>query len=183
MEALVTLLGWLRCCLEGFPDRRRGINTQYSMADFGISALSVFFMTSPSFLEHQRRFELGHHRSNCQTLFGVARIRSDNHVRDMRVAAAPAQVHKVFADVLGPLQACPGGLDSFHRLDGPVLIALEGAEYHCSKKIHFLQCSSRPRSKSQGLEYYHAMLAATLVARDHDKVAPSAGIHCPSGRS
>lgn len=40
MEALVTLLGWLRCCLEGFPDKRRRNNTQYSMVDIGMSALS-----------------------------------------------------------------------------------------------------------------------------------------------
>ena len=40
MEALVTLLGWLRCCLEGFPDKRRRNNTQYSKVDIGMSALS-----------------------------------------------------------------------------------------------------------------------------------------------
>ena len=172
MEVLNDLLHSLRRCFEGFPDKRRGLNTRYTMADIGMSAFSVFFMTSPSFLEHQRRFEEGHHRSNCQTLFGITRIPSDNHVRDMLDAAAPERLHPVFADVVDALKACPGGFDSFRRLDGQVLIALDGTEYHASNKVHCPQCSHRRRGKAGELEYFHAMLAATLVAPGHDKVIP-----------
>ena len=42
---------------------------RYTMAD--LSAFSLFFMQSPSFLAHQRRLEEGQGRSNCQTLFGL----------------------------------------------------------------------------------------------------------------
>jgi hypothetical protein len=40
------------------------------------------FMQSPSFLAHQRHLAdgHGHGRSNCQTLFGMMAIPSDNHV-------------------------------------------------------------------------------------------------------
>ena len=172
MEVLNDLLHALRRCFEGFPDKRRGLNTRYTMADIGMSAFSVFFMTSPSFLEHQRRFEEGHHRSNCQTLFGITQIPRDNHVRDMLDAAAPERLHPVFADVVDALKACPGGFDSFRRLDGQVLIALDGTEYHASNKVHCPQCSHRRRGKAGELEYFHAMLAATLVAPGHDKVIP-----------
>ena len=54
---------------------------RYTMADSGRSAFSLFCMQSPSFLAHQRRLEEGQGRSNCQTLFGLDRIPSDNHVR------------------------------------------------------------------------------------------------------
>jgi hypothetical protein len=157
--------------LDGFPDKRRGINTTYSIGDVGMAAFSVFFMQSPSFLAHQRQFEAGHARSNCASLFGIARIPSDNHIRDMLDPAAPALLHPAFAATVDQLGQIDGGLDMFRRLGGRVLIALDGTEYHCSRKIHCSHCSTRLRSNG-ATEYYHAMLAATLVAPGHDKVIP-----------
>jgi hypothetical protein len=40
-------------------------------------------MQSASFLAFQRALEKGHGRSNCQTLFGIEKIPSDNYIRDM----------------------------------------------------------------------------------------------------
>jgi len=37
------LVGHLRKVLAGSPDRRKGKNLSYGMADFGLSAFSVFF--------------------------------------------------------------------------------------------------------------------------------------------
>ena len=37
------LVGHLRQVLAGLPDRRKGKNRSYAMADFGLSAFSVFF--------------------------------------------------------------------------------------------------------------------------------------------
>ena len=76
----------LRETCSGLPDKRRGKNVQYLMADIGMAAFSVFFMQSPSFLAHQRHLAdgYGHGRSNCETLFGMERIPSDNHVRGTR---------------------------------------------------------------------------------------------------
>ena len=136
-----------------------------------MAAFSVFFMQSPSFLAHQRQFQEDHGRSNCASLFGIAKIASDNHIRDMLDPASPALLHPVFAETVDQLQQIDGGLDVFRRLDGHVLIALDGSEYYRSRKIQCLHCSTRLRSKG-GREYYHAMLAATLVAPGHDKVVP-----------
>jgi hypothetical protein len=63
-------------------DKRRGKNSHYIMADIGMAAFSPFFMQCPSFLAHQRHLAdgHGHGRSNCQTLFGMTAIPSDNHV-------------------------------------------------------------------------------------------------------
>jgi hypothetical protein len=171
MHLLETLFGSLRGCLNGFPDKRRGINTTYSMGDVGMAAFSVFFMQSPSFLAHQRHFEQGHGRSNCASLFGIAKIPSDNHIRDLLDPATPDLLHPVFAETIEQLRLIDGGLNVFRRLGGRVLIALDGTEYHCSKKIRCAHCSTRSRGKA-GVDYYHAMLAATLVAPGHDKVIP-----------
>src|SRR5215210_9143067 len=71
MEVLDTLISCLRRCCAALPDRRTGANARYTMADIGLSAFSVFFLQSPSFLAYQRQLAEGHGRSNCQTLFGI----------------------------------------------------------------------------------------------------------------
>jgi hypothetical protein len=171
VDALARLLGSLRGCLDRFPDKRRGLNTRYEICDIGMAAFSVFFMQSPSFLAHQQRLELGHGRSNCQTLFAISKIPSDNHIRDMLDAAGPVLLHPVFADAMAVLEEMPDGLASFRRLGSHVLIALDGTEYFRSKAIHCQHCSTRLRGK-EGKEYFHAMLGVTLVAPGHDKVIP-----------
>ena len=87
---LAALLQSVRGCLDRFPDERRGDNVQYRIGDIGMAAFSAFFMQSPSFLAHQRLLEQGHGRSNCESLFGIAKIPSDNHIRTMLDKAAPA---------------------------------------------------------------------------------------------
>src|SRR4051794_23447296 len=86
MKILDRLIGSLRGCCHALPDLRQGGDTRYTMADIGMSAFSLFFMQSPSFLMHQRRLEEGQGRSNCQTLFGLNKIPSDNSV-----SAAPVR--------------------------------------------------------------------------------------------
>jgi hypothetical protein len=170
MKSLNRLIGSLRGCCQALPDIRRGGDARYTMADIGLSAFSLFFMQSPSFLAHQRRLEEGQGRSNCQTLFGLERIPSDNHIRSMLDPARPDHFHPVFTAVLTELEVA-GGLEDFRRLDGHVLIALDGTEYHCSDKLHCPHCSTRKRGKDK-VEYFHAMVAATIVAPDHNRVVP-----------
>src|SRR3954463_1753873 len=84
MKILDRLIGSLRGCCHSLPDLRQGGGTRYTMADIGLSAVFLFFLQNPSFLAHQRRLEEGQGRSNCQTLFGLDRIPSDNHIRALR---------------------------------------------------------------------------------------------------
>ena len=135
-----------------------------------MAAFSVFFMQSPSFLAHQQRLLEGHGRSNAESLFGLTRIPSDNHIRAMLDPAAPALLYPAFAGMLNELELS-GGLGAFHRLGDHLLIALDGTEYFCSGNIHCAQCSKRLRSNGK-TEYYHAMLGATLVAPRHNHVVP-----------
>ena len=158
-------------CVDTFPDPRRGRNATYPMRDIGMAAFSVFFMQSPSFLAHQRLLEQGHGHSNCTGLFGMAKIPSDNHIRAMLDGARPSLLQPAFDDVLTALQQAPDGFNVFRRLGDHLLIAFDGTEYFCSDAIHCPQCSHRRRSNGK-TEYFHAMLAATVVAPGHDKVIP-----------
>src|ERR1700710_668314 len=64
MEMLETLLDSVRSACAAFPDPRRGAVT-YSMADIGLSAFSLFFMQSESFLFYQRGLEEGRKREHA----------------------------------------------------------------------------------------------------------------------
>src|SRR3954470_12211497 len=69
--------------------------------------------------------------SNCQTLFGLDKIPSDNHVRTLLDPVSPDHFHPVFAEVVSELERSDG-LEAFRQLGGHVLIALDGTEYHVS---------------------------------------------------
>ena len=137
------------------------------MADIGLSAFSLFFMGSPSFLAHQRRLEEGHGRSNCQTLFGINAIPTDAHIRQMLDGAPTASFDPLFFTTT----RTEGVLAPFQRLNGRVLIALDGTEHFCSRKVHCPRCSTRKRSDG-GTEYFHSFLGATIVAPGHQQVLP-----------
>ena len=68
-----------------------------------------------------------------------------------------------FADIMAELVQC-GGLDAMRVLDGYVLIALDGTEYHCSDKINCPNCSHRKRGKSK-IEYFHSIACPCEGAR------------------
>src|SRR3954462_3709515 len=171
METLSPLLTSLQRCCDALADLRRpGPNTRYTMADFGLAAFSVFFMQSPSFLAHQRHLEQGQGRSNCRSLFGMTAIPCDNQIRAMLDPVDPALFFPVFADVMGTLERT-GGLNEFRRLNGRVLIALDGTEYFRSNKLHCAHCSSRARNGGT-TEFFHTLLSAALVAPGHQRVVP-----------
>jgi len=159
----------VRSACAGFPDRRRG-DVTYSMADIGLSAFSLFFVQSESFLSYQRGLEEGRKTSNCQSLFGMKAIPTDNHIRSMLDPVDPSHLQPAFDLVLDGLRR-RGGLQAFQRLGDRVLIALDGTEYFCSQKLGCPQCLTRKRSNGKS-ESYHSMLAATIVAPGHAMALP-----------
>jgi hypothetical protein len=95
-----------------------------------------------TFLAHQRRLQEGHGRSNGESLFGLTRVPSDNHIRAMLNPAEPALLHPVFAAALNELEQADG-LDTFRQLGGHVLIALDGTEYFRSSKRAMLEAAAQ----------------------------------------
>ena len=141
-----------------------------AIADAGMAAFSLFFMQSDSFLSHQRRMEHGRNASNCKTLFGIEKIPTDNHIRDLLDPAPPELLDPCFEQTLEQMRQ-HGGMKDFERLGGRVLIALDGSEYFASEKRGCARCLTRKRSNGK-TENYHTLLAATLVAPGHNRVLP-----------
>jgi hypothetical protein len=126
------------------------------MADIGLSAFSLFFMQSESFLSHQKRLHEGHGNSNCRSLFGMERIPTDNHIRILLDMVSPEALQPCFDQILEQMRP---------------LIALDGTEYFCSQKLNCPQCLTRKRSNGK-TEHYRSMLAAMIVAPGHNMVLP-----------
>ena len=140
------------------------------MADIGMAAFSTFFMQSPSFLNQQRQLLERTGRSNAGTLFAMDTVPCDNHIRTMLDGIAPDHFDPVFDHILDDLDRC-GGLDQMRCLDRNILIALDGSEYFCSRKINCDNCSHRLRSDGE-TEFFHTVLASSIVAPGHATVLP-----------
>lgn len=162
----------LRGTLEQCTDPRQGKNPRYTLVDAGLSAFSVFFRQSPSFLEYQRSLEQAHGTSNAQTLFGVHHLPSDNHIRHLLDATSPSQVTPMFSYLFEALNQA-GVIDHYRAVNQTLLLALDGTEYFSSRAIHCPQGSSRPHTNDQ-VTYYHTALLPVLVKPGLDKGIPLA---------
>ena len=119
MKRLASLLSELHDVCATFRDPRKGRSGNIAPADFGLSAFAMFFMQSASFLAYQRTMEKGHGRSNCQTLFGIGRIPSDNYIRDFLDETDPALLQPCF-ERMEALLCEPPMRQAFGRLgEGP----------------------------------------------------------------
>jgi hypothetical protein len=171
MSLLPSLLSRFSAIAARFTDKRSGKGRAlYSMADIFQGAFSLFFMQCPSFLSFQRSLEQGHTKTNSQTLFGMERTPSDNHIRDMLDAVAPSELQPCFDASLAALRD-HGGLHDFMVLGDRTLIALDGTEYFTSYQLNCPACQTRKRSNGK-TEHYHSMLCATLVAPGHNRAFP-----------
>jgi hypothetical protein len=99
-----TIVEFFRQLLESLPDKRTGKNSRYGMEDAALSAFSVFFTQSPSFLSYQRTMEQTKGLSNAQSLFGVHKIPTDNHIRDLLDPIKPKEMFPVFETILETIE-------------------------------------------------------------------------------
>ena len=161
-------VGSLRRTLGDLPDKRTGDNTQYSMEDIGLSAFSVFFTQSPSFLSTQKTLEQNKGCSNAKSLFQIQKIPCDNHIRDCLDSVAPEQLFPLYDEVYQDLRR-QGRLESMRAFHQTQLIALDGTWYFSSDKIHCPQCSCLEH-KSGKKTYYHSAITPVIVAPGQPQV-------------
>ena len=138
------ITGKMRETFEDLTDYRKNQNTVYTMIDAALSAFSVFFTQSPSFLEFQRSLEELHGTNNATSLFGVHKIPSDNHIRNMLDFANPNEFRPVFTFIFNGLEEA-GIINSYRSVGDTLLVDFDGTEYFSSKAIHCEQCSSKTR--------------------------------------
>ena len=158
----------LRSTFETFTDRRTGKNSSYTMTDAALSAFSVFFMQSPSFLDFQRTMQETQGKNNAQTLFNVFQIPTDNHIRSLLDPVEPALVYPLFDFVFDGFQRA-GVVDSFRATDNRLLLALDGTQYFSSQKLHGPCCSCKTHSNGT-VNYSHTVVTPVLVKSGNDKV-------------
>jgi hypothetical protein len=160
-----------RTC-AGLTDKRQGRNTQFSMRDIGLAGFSPFLMQCPSFLSHQRQIceGIGHGRSNCQTLLGMERIPTDNHIRAMLDDVEPSSLYGLFDEVLAAVERADV-LPSLISLGGHTLIAMDATQYFASNKLSCRNCSTRRHANGQ-IDYFHTVVAACIVKPGKNWVLP-----------
>lgn len=158
----------MRRTFATFIDPRKGKNKSYTMVDAALSAFSVFFTPSPSFLEYQRSLEQSQGNHNARTLFGVHEIPSDNHIRTLLDATQPETLKPAYAFLFNALEQA-GVVDAHRSVDGTLLLARDGTEHFSSPAIHCERCSTRRHANGQ-VTYCHAALTPVLVKPGGDKV-------------
>ena len=160
----------LRGTLENLPDHRQGKNTQYTLADAGMSAFSVFFTQCPSFLAHQRLLETNRGKSNATTLFSMEKIPCDNQIRKLLDAISPYGLYPVFWSVYDRLKH-DGYLSEYTGFSQNLLLSLDGLEYFSSKTIHCANCRQK-QSRDESTIYSHSVITSVLVStRTHHVIA------------
>ena len=162
------LVGHLRKVLAELPDRRKGKNLSYEMEDFGLSAFSVFFTQSPSFLAHQKAMQAARGQNNAQSFFKIEEIPSDNQIRQMLDPVPPQTLYPVYDQIYDRLRE-HGILQTFRGVNDSTLIALDGTWYHSSQKIH-CPCCSHLEHKNGEITYYHSAVTPVIVAPGQSEV-------------
>jgi hypothetical protein len=162
------LIESLRGTIQNFPDKRTGKNLIWTMEDAALGAFSVFFTQCPSFLAYQKRMEETKGRSNAQTLFGIEKIPTDNHIRDLLDPAPPEVVFPAYDDAFGMLDK-GGYIDQFRSFNNDLLVPLDGTWYHSSKKIHCDNCNTI-NHRDGSTTYYHCVLTPVIVRPDSNDV-------------
>ena len=90
--------------MQAFQTSAPGKNNVYEIADVGMSAFSVFFTQSLSFLAHQRDIKLRKGRCNTEILFHLNELPNDNPIRNLLDPVSSAYVQPVYWDLFLALE-------------------------------------------------------------------------------
>lgn len=154
--------------LTALPDNRTGNNNSIQIRDAALAAFSVFFLQNPSFLEFQTTMQKTKGKNNAQSLLGVYKIPSDNHIRNLLDEVNPNYLAPMFSFITQKLQTS-GYLDEFRSYNNNLLIALDGSQYFSSRKIRCDDCN-RKTEKNGSINYFHSLVSPVLVQPGNNKV-------------
>jgi hypothetical protein len=189
MAIIESFLSMLHHHAAVLPDSRKGNPVKYSMSDIFMSAFSMFHMQSDSFLQYQQNLKNKSRRSNCETLYGMKGIPSDNHIRNLLDPVEVSDLDNIFKYSFTEIQKS-GALKKFKCLGDRSLIALDGTEFYSSYKIHNISCSHRTvkvkKKKTdkkaekeanesdceEKTQYFQTFVAAAFVAPNVPNVLP-----------
>ncbi len=165
------IIDLIRRTFKDLPDSRKpGNNQKYRIEDAVLSAFSVFFTQSPSFLDYQRRMEKLHNRNNAQSIFGVHQIPSTSQIGNLLDPIAPETLYPVLAEV-GDRVYTQGCLKPFVSVGSTLLVALDGTDSFSSEKISCPCCTQQTLKNGQTL-YRHTLVTPVIVAPGQSQVVP-----------
>lgn len=164
-DELIRLL-WAQ--INNLPDKRTGTNKKYEVKDAVIAAFSVFFTQSSSFLEHQRLMKEKKGKDNARSMFGLTKIPCDNQIRKLLDPIPANRLFPTFKTIFEWLKKNKT-INQFKYLENELLLALDGTEYHCSKKINCPHCNCR-NHKNGETTYYHQVITPVIVSPEKKQV-------------
>ena len=157
-ESLVENIGQV---ITYFPDKRTGTNRRYSLKQVALSAFSLFFTPNASFLQFQKDMEKAKGKSNAQTLFQIEQIPSENQIRNLLD-------EQVFTDIFDSLNEHQY-LEDYRRINGDLLIAVDGTHYHRSQSIGCQNCNIITH-RNGTVTYFHQAIMPVVVVLGNNTV-------------
>lgn len=162
------LVSQFKGLLDTLPDLRNGLNKTYSIANAALSAFSVFFMQSPSFLAHQTKLQEARGFNNAHTLFQVDNIPSDNHIRNLLDPIAPNNITPMFDNVFNGLNSM-NYFEHYRSINGTILIPMDGVNYFSSNNINCPNCNTQKNSDGTTC-YLHKAITPVIAAPGNPRV-------------
>ena len=156
-------LDFLQDGIKKIKDPRSKSNgTKFKIDEAVLSAFSMFFIQSQSFLEYQRQMQSRNGKNNVQSIFGVEEIPCDQQIRNILDLISATSLSVVFERIYQFLQNGKH-LQQYERLEKNLLICLDGTEYHSSSKISCECCSTRNHRNGK-VTYSHTAILPIIAA-------------------
>ena len=156
---------------KNLKDSRNKNGSYYNLTEILMSAFSIFFTCSSSFLENQRRLEEMQGNNNARTCFHVNDIPSTNQIKNVLDNSDYTPLNKIFMKVFDKLKNVQV-IDNFKTLGNHLLLSLDGTQYFSSSNIHCKNCTVKVHSNGKKT-YSHTMLVSALVHPNMNVIIPS----------
>lgn len=166
--SFAVLLRFLENSIINFPDVRTGKNTVYEVRDAVLSAFSVFFMQCPSFLAHQKAMGTRKGKNNAESIFGVHKIPTDTHIRNILDPIPPELLFPVF-DKIFDFLVREHVIADLVTTDNLLLIALDGTWFFSSEQIKCTACQTK-NHRNGSVTYYHSAITPVIVKPEVNRV-------------
>lgn len=171
---IARLINKVHVVFSELPDSRKtstSNNLKYDVADAVLSAFSVFFTQSPSFLDYQSRMQKECGKNNAQSIFGVHKIPSDNQIRNILDPIPPETLFPLLAEV-GDALYQDGYLTPFRSIGDTLLLAMDGTDFFASENISCPCCTQQTLKNGKTL-HRHIAVTPVIVAPGKSSVVPA----------
>ncbi len=154
------------------PDNRRQSHCTYKQHDVMMAALACMFFQQPSWLQFQQQLEAGLNDNNLSHLFNATELPQETQTRDILDEIDSEQYRSTFNTLFEQLRQ-DKQLDKFRlplSLSGLFYVAIDGSQYHSSKKIQCECCLTKVHGDVT--TYQHQVLQGAVMHPESRQVIP-----------